>query len=222
MALTFAQLQSLLNDITGADKLLGVFPYYINHACGELQQRRSWVGMKSTVTVVIPGGNGQVDLPSNFKEPQSGYNPLTAANSALPGGVDMWSLYSKQEMERLGVIGCDTPDNKAYIDLDTATGNMMLVTLGQVGTDTTFYLDSYLFMPELVNTTDTNWLTMKYPMLVLEQAKLYVFQHLAGQDPDKMQSIAMVRQEVERQFAQASADDGYRQVRGRRFRMGGY
>lgn len=221
--MNLGQYKALLNDCTKADTQLGMFPIFVNSAIRELSRRRSWRAMKGQVNFVIPSGNGQAILPANFKEPQSGLNALRATSTLTPTGFAMWYLYSKQELERLGVIGVGAPDNKAYIDFDGT--NWIIVTLGQVGQSTNFSLDSYLFFPDLVVDTDQNYLTVEYPMMVLEMAKSYAFRHGAMDDETGPQMIANAERclkEVDRQFAIASADDGFREVRGRRFRMGGF
>ena len=228
MALTLTQLVQLLNDATAADRQLGMFPFYINHAVQELCNRRSWVGMKNQVTFTIPSGNGSANLPSNFKEPQSGLNALQAQSQSTPTGFDLWFLYSKQELERLAIIGVDAPSNKAYIDWNPTSNCWTVTTLGQVGSDTNFSLDCYTYFPDLVNPTDTNYMTTFYPFLVLEQAKVYAFRHAAIDNvtgqlvPGKTEFANQCQAEVERLFAIASADDAYKNIRGRRFRMGGF
>lgn len=221
--MNLGQYVSLLSDCTKADTQLGIFPTYVNIALKQLQRRRSWLGMKSQIAFTIPSGNGQATLPTTFKEPQSGLNALRAQSVLTPTGYDMWYLYSKQELERLGVIGVGAPDNKAYIDYDGT--NHIIVTLGQVGNDTNFLLDAYSFFPDLVANADENYLTREYPLLVLEQAKVYAFRH-GGMDDgtgERMMQMADTAQsEVERLYELAIRDDGYRLVRGRRFRMGGY
>lgn len=221
--MNLGQMVALLNDSTKADVQLGIFPTFVNLGLRELQRRRSWRCMMLPVSFTIPSGNGQATLPSTFKEPQSGLNALRAQSSLTPTGFDMWYLYSKQELERLGVIGVGAPDNKAYIDFDGT--NFIIVTLGQVGIDTNFVLDSYSFLADVALPTDENYLMREYPIMVLEQARVYSYRHGAMNEDtgDRMlQMSENSQQEVDRQFAMASADDGYRQVRGRRFRMGGF
>lgn len=221
--MNLGQYKALLHDCTKADVQLGIIPTWVNLAQKEICRRRSWQFMKFPVPFTIPFGNGQATLPANFKEPQSGINPLRANSVQSVTGFDLWFLYSKQEMERLGVIGVGAPDRKAYIDFDGT--NYIIVTLGQVGLDTSFLLDSYVFPADAVLDTDENFLMREYPMLLLEQAKVYAYRHGAMDEDSGPRMFDLANQsqlEVERQFLIASADDGYRSVRGRRFRMGGF
>src|SRR4051812_35386004 len=104
--MTLQQYVDLLQDCTELDKQLGLFPVFVNEAIKELCRRRSWLKMKDVVTFTVAGGNGSAALPSNFKEPQSGLNPLRGINPTNnPGGFDLWFLYSKQEIKRLVQIG---------------------------------------------------------------------------------------------------------------------
>ena len=216
--MNLSQLIALLLDSTKADSQYGIMVTWINTALHELGRRRSWRGMKATINLTIPGGNGSVNLPTNFKEPQSGKNPLRGMDNTTPQNFVNWFLYSKQEIMRLLEIQVGAPDRKAYIDFDGTNWN--LNTLGQVGSTTMFSFDIYQYLADLANPTDANYMTREYPLLVLEQAKVYAFRHL---NTEAGYEAAQVCQgEVERQFQIASADDGYREVRGRVFRMGGY
>jgi len=222
--MNLGQYIALLNDSVKADVQRGMLPTFVNLAVKELCRRRSWQGMKGTISFTIASGNGQANLPSTFKEPQSGLNALRAVSALTPTGYDMWYLYSKQELERLGVIGVGAPDNKAYIDYNGT--NFIIVTLGQSGVDTNFVLDAYSFFADVSLPTDENYLMREYPLLVLEQARVYSYRHGAmDEDGVGERMIAMSensQQEAERLFAIASADDAYRSIRGRRFRMGGF
>jgi len=216
--MTLDQYRTLLLDCTKQDTQIGILTTWVNTALSELQRRRSWRGMKNTISLTIPGGNGSVNLPATFKEPQSGINPLRGTDATTPQGFVNWFLYSKQEVMRLLEIQVGAPDRKAYIDFDGT--NWSLNTLGQVGSTTTFQLDCYLYFADLSGGTDSNYLTKEYPMLVLEQAKQYAYRHVGT--PDALQMAQAAQAEVERQYQLAAADDGFREVRGRRFRMSGF
>ncbi len=217
--MTLQQYTDLLQDCTELDKQIGLFPVFVNEAIKELCRRRSWAKMKDVVTFTVLTGNGSAALPSNFKEPQSGINPLRGINVPnLVGGFDLWTLYSKQEIKRLVAIGCGVVDRKAYID--NVAGVATVFLQGQPGTDINFELDSYLFPADLALGTDHNFLTDDYPFLVLEQAKVFTYGQ-DGRNPDAPAQRDIAQKEVERLYSIAIQDDAYRTVRGRRFRMGG-
>lgn len=218
--MTLQEYRAILLDCTKQDTQIGILTTWTNTALKELQRRRSWWGMKNTLTLTIPSGNGSVDLPITFKEPQSGINPLRATdNNTNPPGFRNWFLYTKQEIFRLLEIRVGAPDNKAYIDYvdPVSTLNVM----GQVaGVSTIFQLDCYTYLADLAGATDHNYLTDNYPMMILEQAKVYAYRHVGT--PDAVEMAINCQQEADRQFMENSADDGFKAVRGRRIRMGGY
>lgn len=219
--MTLQQYTDLLQDCTELDKQLGIFPTFVNEAIKELCRRRSWDGMKDTIGFVVASGNGSAALPSNFKEPQSGLNPLRGINpTTSPQGFDNWFLFSKQEIKRLVTVGVGAADRKAYID---CVGNQWTIYIqGQpVGVDINFELDCYLYPAALSAPSDENFMTINYPFMILEQAKVYAYR----QDSKNPQSVALggdAQKEVERLYQIAIQNDAYQTVRGRRFRMGGF
>lgn len=248
--MTLDELKSLVHHATKNDAIRGVFPRLVNHALKDIQRRRSWRCMKATIAITIPAGQSYVVLPANFKEPQRGKTPLKTTDSS-PEGISIWTLLSKQEVERLRLIGLNTSERKAYLDF--YNDSTILAIVGPATIDLAFLLDSYIFLPELSNSsvvqeplaTDTdaevvatanstpitisvagqtvtsNYFTREYPQMVLEKTKALAFA-LEADDPESARRADVCEQRFLDEFQRASVDDAAREVAGRSYRMGGF
>lgn len=213
---------------------VGTVPTLVNEALRHICLQRSFNCMKVTIPFdldVTGPGPYKYELPANFKELQSGANPLRNVNTpAYLGSV--WRIFTRQEATRLNMIGLGIADRVAFLEQDSA-GVWSLnfqgpIDMGYLPPSTQFEVDTYCFLPAVAAPTDENELMLRYPMLVLETAKMLVFS--LGSDPDsiraKREAMSMINGDGSQQnpgyFKQASADDAYRSVRGRTSRMGGY
>lgn len=213
---------------------MGTIPTLINEALNQIQQRRSWNCMKLSLTFplnVTGCGPFTYALPATFKEQQSGVNCLRATWT-LPYGNSIWRIFSKQEVARLNQIGVNVAERTAWLEQDPANNNVWTLYFpgplgeGTLPPDTNFIFDTYSFLAPLVNPADTNDLTVRYPMLVLEYCKFLVFSLGSDQDSIAMknEASAMINGKPGQTgyFNQASADDNSHTVRGRTSRMMGF
>lgn len=222
--MTLEELQSLVHYSTKKDLLLGAFSRLANDGLRQIQRQRSFLCMESTIAVVIPDNANSVDLPATFKEPQRGKTPLRGQclNETNGPRYIPWTLWSKQEYERLLAIGYNVTDRKAYMYLNAATGNQTLVVCGEPWmnpnlSSKNFMLDSYSFLPDLVNPTDTNFFLTNFPQMVIEKTLELAF----ALDGDE-ESTAFRSARYKEQYQSAILDDASRQNSGRVLRMGGY
>ena len=81
---------------------------------------------------------------------------------------------------------------------------------------TEWELDAYVFLPDLVNPTDTSLIVSAYPQMVLEKVKELSF---ALDNKDDLATAA--KQRFLDAFARAAREDGAKEWRGRVMRMGG-
>lgn len=215
--MTLADIKSLVHHSTGKDKILGVFPTLINQALRDIQTRRSFICNKDVVSVTITAGTDSVALPSNFKEPQRGKNPLKSNDVYNPTGYVVWKLLSNQELERVTEYGDACASRRASIRTNAAGHTLYISALA--ASNIAFLLDSYVFLPALVADADTNYLLTNYPQMVLEKTKelAYGVDEEPGDADKAMNSYAR----YVNQFNIASADDASRETSGRSFRMGG-
>jgi len=222
--MTLADMQSLVHHATKKDELLGAIPTLMNDGLKQIQRQRSWSCMKAVITTTIPAGQVSIALPSNFKEPQRGKNPLKGSNPLSAVGYVPWVLVSKQELERLQMIGQTTTDRRATVFQDGGSWKIMMAGFNDgfavaATYDVTFHLDAYAFLAKLTNATDTNYFLEEYPQMVLEKTKELVFA-LSGEDDD-VAKAQVANQRYTDEFQRASIDDANREVAGRNFRMGG-
>jgi hypothetical protein len=215
--MTLGVLQSLVQSAVKNDVLYGAIPTMLNQACKDIEQARSFRGMKTTLKFTVVSGASDYQLPSTFKEPQSGYDPMIVSTQD-DAEATTWKLQSKQEIERLQRIGIATSDRQAFIDYSTDPPTLVLPAPALVNYSVS--IDCYQFLPELTKTAPENWLTREYPMAVLWHAIALMF-GLDNQNPNAAQLVQMYEQKYAIAFAAASADDAFREVRGRSYRMGG-
>lgn len=213
---------------------VGTVPTLVNEAIKQVCQRRSFNCMKVTIPFdlnVTGDGPYKYELPTTFKELQSGANPLRNVNTPAYLG-SLWRVFTRQEATRLNMVGLGIADRVAFLEQDAA-GVWSLnfqgpIDMGYLPPTTQFEVDTYSFLPAVAAGADENELMRRYPMLILETAKMLVFS--LGSDPDsiraKREAMSMINGDGSPQnpgyFNQASADDSSRSVRGRTSRMGGY
>lgn len=216
--MTRDEIKALVHNAVKNDVLLGIIPEMINQALKDIQQLRSWRGMKTTLTFTIPNGGVTYALPDNFKEPQGGYNPMLVS-TVDDAEATPWMILSKQEMGRLQRIGTATADRKAYIDYGVGP-TPVLVLPGPALVDYQVSLDCYCFLPPLTTGNSDNWLTKEYAMIVVNKAIALTFR-LDNQNPNFQAQSDVYTKYFRDDFKQASADDAVRETRGRSYRMGG-
>lgn len=210
---------------------IGTVPTLVNEALNQVQRRRSFNCNKATIpfTLSVAGsGPYTYNLPATFKELQSGPYPLRNTNQPTFLGTN-WRIYTRQQVNNLTFMGVGVADRAAWIEQDS-TGQWKIyfagpLDMGIMPPSTNFEVDTYCFLSPVVNPTDENDLMAKYPMLILEWAKMLVFS--LGSDDDskaaKQECLRMIdgTPGFIGYFAQASADDNSHSVRGRTSRMGG-
>jgi len=222
--MTLADMQSLVHHATKKDGLLGAIPTLMNDALKQIQQRRSWSCMKNMITLTIPSGQSSVALPATFKCPQRGKNPLKGSNPLSVVGYVPWVLVTKQELERLQMIGQTTTDRRASIFQEGGVWKLTMAgyLAGFVFSapyDTTFNLDAYSYLPKLTAAADTNDFLEQYPQMVLELTKELVYALDDSDDNDD--AIQRAHSRYDDEFQRCSIDDANREVSGRDIRMGG-
>lgn len=211
---------------------IGTATTLVNEALNQIQQRRSFNCNKLTIPFVlnITGAAPYTyALPLTFKELQSGPYPLRNTNQPAYLGTH-WRIFTRQQVNELTFTGVGVADRTAFIEQD-ASGQWSIyfpgpLDVGILPVMTNFEVDTYSYLPPVVNPTDENDLMRKYPMLVLEYAKMLVFS--LGSDEDskaaKQESMRMIdgTPGFTGYFARASADDNSHTVRGRTSRMNGF
>ncbi len=237
--MNLGQMQTLVTLAlkSAQEPYMGTIPTLINEGLNQLCQRRSWQCMKLTIpfslNVTGPGPFTYV-LPATFKELQSGANSLYASDGT-PYGNSLWRIFTRQEVNRLTQIGVNVAERTAYLEQDPANSNLWTIYFpgpmdqGSLPPDSQFMVDTYSFLPPLANPGDTNDLTTRYPMLVIEMCKFLVFSLGSDQDSIAMknEALRMINGDPNNPldigyFRQASADDNSHAVRGRTSRMMGF
>lgn len=211
--MNLGELISLAHHAAKVDALYGAIPGFVNDTLRDIQQRRSWLCMRATESVTISSGTSSANLNSLFKEPRGGKHSLRGLDSST-GSYIPWELLARQELEDLNVIGLGAAERRAYIDFGSGVQTLNLPE--NAAEDLTFELQSYRFLADLSDDSDTNYFTTNYPQLVLEGVKARL---LAADDDTQRADLAEIR--FAQQFTSASRDDAYRQVAGRNIRMGG-
>jgi hypothetical protein len=214
-----SDMQSLIHHSSKKDVELGAIPALINNAMKIIQQQRSWTFMKDTVSVTIAAGASSVALPSNFKEPQRGKNPLKGVDTYVTNaGFVPWLILSKQEAERLLQIGQAVSDRIAFIDR-TVSGSTLNIS-GQAAQSLQFKLDAYVFLAPVTDPSAENILMAEYPEMVMNKTKQLVYE-LASDSGEDLAKATYSESQYTKDFTRASNDDAAREVAGRNFRMGG-
>lgn len=220
---------------------MGTIPTLLNEGLKQIQTRRSWNCMRTSIQFAISGVSSPpftYALPSNFKELQSGVHALRAVGPDVDytWGGGLWRIFTQQEVAKVRRIGQDVASRIAWTDQDI-NGVWSIhfpgpFCPGDLPSGTQFEVDIYQFLPPVAALTDENDLMRRYPMLVLEYCKFLVFS--LGSDADsiaaKNEAHLMIngkpgtpgQPSTPGYFFQASADDNSHNVHGRTSRMGGY
>jgi len=214
MALTFAQWKVRLAKAVLRDDLADDYGTFLNEALLKIQQKRSWLAMRTSADLVIPTGAGRetIALPAGFKELQKrqAVQYLADGGGFIPADV----VTEEQQIYRVWAFGgtpLTTWPPRIFLERQ-ATGSVLGVIepLSQVLNIRVKY---FQFLPELVTDSATSPIADAYPGMVLAKAKVVAFTEI--NDP----IAAAFETEFDKQFAEAARQEAYSEVVGRETRM---
>jgi hypothetical protein len=221
----FSDIQARLGRAILRSDLAPDYGNFVNEALIEIENRRSWACMKVTEPVVLGPGAGYelVALESNFKE----LRRAPAINFVADDGgrIPATTIFEEEEIFRVWawggapmfvwpprvflVRGAPTP-------AQSAAGASVGAKIGIVEPLIEAFnleVNMYAYLPALVNPTDTSPLLTAYPNMILEKAKAIAFSNINDDESQKAEG------KFEAKYRQASYQDAYSEVVGRKLRM---
>lgn len=224
--MTFSDLKTMLQqDFNRSDKETVWYPIWINRALRKIQTDSSFSFMKVRSDLTISAGNSSVAMPARFKELTAEQSPVTIVDPSLSGPLAEvpCEVTSREKMigYRASTFVPSRPANVRGrlsglpVFVEPSSSGWTLNILDQAAENLNFRVSHFEFTADLVNPTDTNYLTVNYPDLVENKIKAIAFQSV--NDPVAVQfEIA-----ASKLLAEAVLDDQRRGTRGRVLRMGG-
>lgn len=188
-----------------------------------IQQRRSWSCMKTALpTIVMTAPATSIELPSNFKELQTGDAPIrvmcTEVGLARPIPC---IVMTKREIERdyskfaYGVLSTwyrfQTQRLPVYMDQSGGVWTINIIFQPQPALN--FLVDCYSFLPTPQANDDTNFFLSNYEEMAMAKAKEIVWASVNDEFAEEQAAL------FSREFKRAAHDDSYRLTRGVEMRM---
>lgn len=222
--MNFGDLKLMLQeDFARYDKeQSGWYPKWINRAIKKICQDRSWNFMRSTANVTISSGSSSTNLPSDFKELQNERPAvflISANGDATNTPVRITSRaylddHNTATMWPQGWGGGSQSNLEAFIE-QTVSGTYNLHTASELDQDAVFRVQYYGFLSELLNNTDSNYITNNYEDMLIAKIKEIAF--LSVNDPIAADYMTLYKNYLQ----EAWRDDQSRKHSGRKLRMGG-
>jgi hypothetical protein len=207
---------------------------FINEALTEVQRRRSWQVMKQVEFFTMPNGSSTITLayfdppantqPTNFKELTLQESPIhLKAQDLVLTPCDVWTM--EKVLRRQARLISNSLLYSVYMHPDTTrrvsipvwvdwiNGQPSLNILFAADSDLPFQVSYYAYLPDLVNNTDHNEFTDRFPEMVIDKAKALAFASI--NDPIAADFEAL----FEKKFSDAAAKDAYQAVAGLQLRM---
>lgn len=229
--MTLSDITARLTASVQRDDLVSLYPSFVNEALTEIQRRRSWLCMKNLSFFSILNGNSSVSLATDDNNDTTYFKELTIGNSPvqLQGEdliftpCDVWTR--EKVLRRQARLISNSilytiyshPDQSRRVSVPVWIGweneQPTLNILFSAASNLPFQVSYYGYLPPLVNPTDSNYLTINYPEMVVNKAKAIAFSTI--QDP----VAANIEDFFEKKFREAVAQDAYQQVAGLELRF---
>lgn len=139
----------------------------INRAMRRMQERKSFTFLHDVILATVPQSLFTVALPDNFKELGSEFSPVAWQNPASAQYVPC-RVISRAQAERMGLAFAYPfappqvqylPTGAVFIENNGAGWTLNTPQSFPVATAITYQLSCYLYLPDLVDGSDTNFIT---------------------------------------------------------------
>jgi len=215
--MTFAEIVARVRKGVQRDDLVDEYPDFVNEALMEIQQKRSWSFMKTTLEpLTLLAGDKTVALPADFKEFQNIRPPvhLILEDPAQPLNSiykPIEVVYEHEEQRRVWSFGGLVWTMRLFMERVGTTATLGMVVPAEE--DINLRVKYFAYLPALVNDNDTSPFIDAFPHMVLSAAKQNAFSTINDPFKDQMEADFQAR------FADAVRQDAYSEVAGRELRM---